>query len=229
MINQNLELQLQSIDKKLDLISEELVVVRRQREELNELKQDLTIIVKDVFNTAIEEFEDIAPFVQTGDFLYLFKKILQNTRNITNVMTKFESALDFFEDAKPVSKGLFNDTLEKLNEFDQKGYFKFIKELTNVADRVVEHFSEEDVKLLGDNIITILETIKSLTQPEMLTALNNAVSIYQNLDPKDAPQYSIWKVMRELNTPEMKKGIGFVITFLKKMTEEHKIKNKYRS
>lgn len=226
MADQNLELQLQSIDKKLDLISEELAVVRRQREELNELKQDLTIIAKDVFNTAIVELEDIAPFVQTGDFLHLLKKILRNTRNITNVMTQFESALDFFADAKPISKDLFNNTLEKLDELDQKGYFQFIKELMNVADRIVEHFSEEDVKLLGDNVITLLETVKSLTQPDMLTALNNAVSIYQNLDPKDAPQYSIWKVMRELNTPEMKKGIGFVITFLKKITAEKEIKNK---
>ncbi len=226
MADQNLELQLQSIDQKLDLISEELAVVRRQREELNELKQDLTIIAKDLFSTAIDEFEDIAPFVQTGDFLHLIKKILQNTRNITNVMTQFESGLDFFADAKPIGKELFNTTLEKLDKLDQKGYFQFIGELMNVADRIVEHFSKEDIKLLGDNIITILETVKGLTQPEMLTALNNAVSIYQNLDPKDAPQYSIWKVMRELNTPEMKKGIGFVITFLKKITEEQKIVNK---
>jgi len=226
MADKNLELQLQTIDKKLDLISEELAVVRRQREELNELKQDLTIITKDLFSTAIDEFEDIAPFVQTGDFLHLLKKILQNTRNITNVMTQFESGLDFFADIKPISKDLFNNTLEKLNDLDQKGYFQFIKELMNVADRVVEHFSDEDVKLLGDNIITILETVKGLTQPEMLTAINNAVGIYQNLDPKDTPQYSIWKVMKELNTPEMKKGIGFVITFLKKITAEQEIQNK---
>ncbi len=226
MTNQNLELQLHSIDKKLDLISEELAIVRRQREELNELKQDLTIIAKDLFSTAIDEFEDIAPFVQTGDFLHLLKKILQNTQNITMVMTKFESGLDFFADAKPVGKELFNDTLGKLNEFDQKGYFQFIKELLNVADRVVDHFPEEDVKLLGDNIITILETVKELTQPEMLTAINNAVGIYKNLDPKDIPQYSIWKVIREINTPEIKRGIGFVITFLKKITAEQEIQNK---
>lgn len=226
MADQNIELQLQSIDQKLNLITEELAVVRRQREELNELKQDLTIIAKDLFSTAIDEFEDIAPFVQTGDFLHLLKKILQNTQNITMVMTKFESGLDFFADAKPVTKELFSTTLEKLDEFDQKGYFQFIKELINVGDRVVEHFSEEDVRLLGDNIITILETVKGLTQPEMLTAINNAVGIYQNLDPKDSPQYSIWKVMRELNTPEMKRGIGFVITFLKNITAEQEIQNK---
>jgi len=226
MTNQNLELQLHSIDKKLDLISKELSVVRRQREELDELKQDLTIIAKDVFNTTIEELDDIAPFVQTGDFLHLLKKILQNVRSITMVMTQFESALDFFEDAKPISKDLFTSTLEKFDELDHKGYFLFIKEFIKIVDRIIEHFSEEDVKLLGDNIITIFETVKSLTQPELLKALNNAVSIYQNMDPINAPQYSIWKVIRELNTPEMKKGIGFVITFLKKMTEEQEIKNK---
>ena len=226
MVDQNLELQLRSIDQKLNLITEELAVVRRQREELNELKQDLTIIAKDLFSTAIDEFEDIAPFVQTGDFLHLLKKILQNTQNITMVMTKFESGLDFFADAKPVTKELFSTTLEKLDEFDQKGYFQFIKELLNVADRIVGHFPEEDVKLLGDNIITILETVKELTQPEMLAAINNAVGIYKNLDPKDIPQYSIWKVMREINTPEIKRGIGFVITFLKKITAEQEIQNK---
>ena len=226
MTTQHLELQLQSIDKKLDLISEELAVVRKQREEFNELKDDLTLIAKDVLSATINEFEDIAPFVQTGDFLHLLKKILQNTKNITNVMIQFESALDFLEDAKPVGKELFNDILEKLNDLDQKGYFQFIKGLINVADRVVEHFSEEDVKLLGDNIITILETVKGLTQPEMLSALNNAVGIYQNLDTTDIPQYSIWRVMRELNTPEMKKGIGFIVTFLKKITSEQDINKK---
>jgi len=226
MADQNIELQLQSIDQKLNLITEELAVVRRQREELNELKQDITIIAKDLFSTAIDEFEDIAPFVQTGDFLHLLKKILQNTQNITMVMTKFESGLDFFADAKPVTKELFSTTLEKLDEFDQKGYFQFIKELLNVTDRVVGHFPEEDVKLLGNNIITILETVKELTQPEMLAAINNTVGIYKNLDPKDIPQYSIWKVMREINTPEIKRGIGFVITFLKKITAEQEIQNK---
>lgn len=226
MTTQHLELQLQSIDKKLDLISEELAVVRKQREEFNELKEDLTLIAKDVLSTTIDEFEDIAPFVQTGDFLHLLKKILRNTINITNVMMQFESALDFLEDAKPVGKELFNDILEKLNDLDQKGYFLFIKELLNVTDNVVEHFTAEDVGLLGDNVIAILETIKSLTQPEMLSALNNAVGIYQNLDTADIPQYSIWKVMRELNTPEMKKGIGFIVTFLKKITSEQDINKK---
>ena len=43
-------------------------------------------------------------------------------------------------------------------------------------------FSPEDVKHLGDNIVTILNTIKNLTQPDMLHAINNAVTVYKNID-----------------------------------------------
>ncbi|NOY05760.1 MAG: DUF1641 domain-containing protein [Chlorobi bacterium] len=219
MNDATIEAQLQAIQRKLDDISEEMAVARRQRQEMQELKDDLTIIARDMFNTAVEELEDIAPFVRTGDFLHLLKKILRNTNNITGAISKLESTLDFIEDARPVGKELFNDALEKLDEFDRKGYFRFLEESLKIFDNVVTHFSVDDVRLLADNIVTILETVKNLTQPEMLEALNNGLNIYQNLNPRDVPEYTMLKALRELHTPEMRRGIGFIISFLKNVTE----------
>jgi uncharacterized protein YjgD (DUF1641 family) len=212
--------QLSDINQKLDLISTELEIVRRKRIEKSELQKDLTIVAKDLFDTTVMEMEDIAPFVNTGDFLHLVKRILRNTQNISLVITKFESLLDFVEDSRPVTKELFNDVLIHLNELDQKGYFIFIKELFGAMDRIVEHFSVDDVRQLSANVTTILETVKNMTQPEMLKAMNNAVTIYKNLDPKDVQEVSVWKLFRELNTPEMKRGIGFGMSFLKSITKE---------
>ena len=212
--------QLSDINQKLDLISTELEIVKRKRIEKSELQKDLTIVAKDLFDTTVMEMEDIAPFVNTGDFLHLVKKILRNTQNISLVITKFESLLDFVEDSRPVTKELFNDVLIHLNELDQKGYFIIIKELFGAMDRIVEHFSVDDVQQLSANVTTILETVKNMTQPEMLKAMNNAVTIYKNLDPKDVQEVSVWKLFRELNTPEMKRGIGFVMSFLKSITKE---------
>jgi len=212
--------QLSDINQKLDLISTELEIVRRKRIEKSELQKDLTIVAKDLFDTTVMEMEDIAPFVNTGDFLHLVKKILRNTQNISLVITKFESLLDFVEDSRPVTKELFNDVLIHLNELDQKGYFIFIKELFGAMDRIVEHFSVDDVRQLSANATTILETVKNMTQPEMLKAMNNAVTIYKNLDSKDVQEVSVWTLFRELNTPEMKRGIGFVMSFLKSITKE---------
>lgn len=85
----------------------------------------------------------------------------------------------------------------------------------------------EDVRLLADNIVIIMDTMKNLTQPDMLNAMNNAVNIFKGLDPTNVPEYSVWKMIREMNSPEMKRGMGFIITFLKNLTPiENKVNNK---
>ncbi len=214
----DLQQQLAQIQSQQALILEELAIARRHRREMEELKEDLTGIAKDVFHTAVIELDDVAPFVQTGDFLKLVKKIIRNIHNINEVIHKFESLLDFFEDGKPIGKDLFQDLLYRLDELDRKGYFEFIAELFRVADNVVTHFGVEDVKLLGENIVSILETVKNLSQPDMLHSINNAVSIYKDLDTQQIEEYTIWRALKELRTPEMKKGIGFIMTFLKNLS-----------
>ncbi|MDX1702190.1 MAG: hypothetical protein R3250_16305, partial [Melioribacteraceae bacterium] len=111
------------------------------------------------------------------------------------------------------------DVMNKLDEYDRKGYFQFLKELENVAENVVTSFSVDDVKALGDNIVTILQTIKELTQPDMLLALNNAVTVYKNLNIKVEEDVSYFSLLRKLNTPEMKKGLDFGIRFLQSLAE----------
>ena len=86
-------------------------------------------------------------------------------------------------------------------------------------DNIVGHFTVEDVRALSDNAVVILETVKNLTQPDMLKAINNAVMIYKNLDMENVEEYSLFKAMMEFRKPEMKRGIGFMITFLKRLSE----------
>jgi uncharacterized protein YjgD (DUF1641 family) len=61
-----------------------------------------------------------------------------------------------------------------------------------------------------------------MTQPDVLEAMNNAVKVYKSIDTENIQEYSIWKAMKELRSPEMKKGLGFMITFLKNLVQEEK-------
>ncbi len=207
--------QLSDIQAKLDMITAEMEIQKRQRQELQELKADLSLIAKDVFNTAVVELEDVAPFVNTGDFLFLVKKLIRNTNTIIGMMEKMESAVDFFQDAGPIGRSLFHDALVKMDDLDRRGYFEFFAELVQVLDNVVQHFSVEDVELLADNVVTILETIKDLTQPDMLKAINNAVQVYRHIDLEHVKDISVFGALREMNSPEVKRGIGFLMTFIK--------------
>jgi len=131
-----------------------------------------------------------------------------------------ESVNDLAKDVSPILHQMGLDGIHMMNEFEQKGYFEFMKETMNIFDNVVAHFSAEDVKLLADNVVTILETVKNLTQPDMLKAINSGLIVYKSIEIEDVEEYSMWKAIRAMNSKEMKRGIGFMITFLQNIAKE---------
>jgi hypothetical protein len=171
MEEQNIQSQIDSINKKLDIILAEIELQSRHRREMEDLKDDLMRVGKDVYDSALIEFEEVHDQLKTGDIFYLFKKLLRNINNITKTFEQLENFKGFIQDFSPVSRELFLDFMNKLNEFDKKGYFEFLREISKISDNIVTSFSAEDVKNLGNNVVTILNTVKSLTQPDMLHAM----------------------------------------------------------
>ena len=217
MNNIELEKRLDDINRKLDVLTAQMAQAERSRREWQELKDDLSRIGAEVFQTAVTELDEISHHFDAGDLLHLLKKLLRNTRNLSKLLDQMESAADFVMDAAPLGKQAFLELLNTLNELERKGYFAFFKELLHVGDRIVTTFSVEDVKALGENITTILMTIKSLTQPDMLTAVNNAVMVYKNLDIHVDEKISYWDLLKDARTPEMKRSLAFGIQLLKNL------------
>lgn len=210
--------RLDALDRKLDRVLEEVEEVRRFRREIDELKEDLTRVGREVMSSTITELEDVAPFVRTGDFADLAKRLVRNTNSLTELLVQLEGARDFLQDATPLARQLMSDSLEQLDRMDRKGYFAMGRELARALDQVVGEFTVEDVRLLGDNLTVILRTVKNLTQPEMLQAINNAVEIYKKVDFDTIEEFSFWKAFREVNKPEMRRGLGFLIVFLRNLS-----------
>jgi uncharacterized protein YjgD (DUF1641 family) len=220
METQNIQSQIDDINRKLDIILGEIELQSRHRREMDDLKDDLMRVGKDVYDTAVLELEEVSDQLQTGDMLHLGKKLLRNVRNITKTFEQLENIKDFINDASPITRELFIDFMNKLDEFDRKGYFQFLKELSNVMDNVVVSFSADDVKHLAENIVTIMNTVKNLTQPDMLKAVNNALTVYKNLDVDLAEKITLFGLIREINKPEVKKGLAFALKFLENLGKQ---------
>ncbi len=218
MDNNKIEAQLNEINKKLDLLTEQAAITARRQREFEEFKDDLQRIGTDIIQTAVVELDEVANHFDASDLLHLVKKVLRNVRNISKMFDQLESANDFIKDFAPSGKVAFLELLSTFDEMDRKGYFEFIKESGKIVDKVVTSFSVEDIRLLGDNIVSIMNTVKSLTQPDMLAAMNNAVSIYKNLDFEIDEKVSYLKLFKEAKTPEMRRGIAYGIQFLKKLS-----------
>ncbi len=226
MADKIMQEQIDQLNQKVDLILEYVNQQRLKSEAIEDLISDVSIVGKDVYDTAVAELENQAVELDPAEIKTLGIRLLKNVRNFNEVIGMMESVSDFMKDAGPIANEMIIDFTRKLHEFEVKGYFEFIAEIGTVMDNIVTHFSREDIKQLADNIVTILETVKSLTQPEMLNSVNNAVRIYGSLEMDSVPEYSIWKLIREMNKPEMKRALGFAVSFMKNLSQIQEDTNK---
>jgi len=226
MADKIMQEQIDQLNQKVDLILEYVNQQRLKSEAIEDLISDVSIVGKDVYDTAVAELENQAVELDPAEIKTLGIRLLKNVRNFNEVIGMMESVSDFMKDAGPIANEMIIDFTRKLHEFEVKGYFEFIAEIGTVMDNIVTHFSREDIKQLADNIVTILETVKSLTQPEMLKSVNNAVRIYGSLEMDSVPDYSVWKLMREMNKPEMKRALGFAVSFMKNLSQLQEDTNK---
>lgn len=215
-----LQAQINDINTKLDLVLEELAIQKQKRQAFEDLATDLNLIGNDLFKSTVNELDQAGIELDTDELKSLFFRLLRNAGTLNELLQLAESLVDLSRDAGPILTQMGLDGIHKMHELEKKGYFEFLKELTGIADNIIQHFTPEDVKLLSENIVTILETVKNLTQPEMLGALNNAINVFQKIEVDEIEEYTLWKAFRELRTPEGRKGIGFIMTFLKNITQQ---------
>jgi uncharacterized protein YjgD (DUF1641 family) len=213
----DMQARLDSIQNQLSYITQEMEAQRRRRIELEELKDDLNRITGEVFHAAVTELEEVAQHVDSNDILFLLKKLLRNTRHLTRLIDRMEGMADFARDVSPITKELFQEIMTTLDTMDRKHYFEFFSEFIKIADTVVTSFSAEDVRQLRENVTLMLSTVKNITQPEMLATVNNALGFYKKMDIAVDDKIGYWKIIKELRDPETRRGIAYMIRFLKNM------------
>ena len=219
----NLEQRIDALDKKMDLILEYVHRQKRNSNMVEDLVSDLSIVGKDAYDSTVKELDKRQVVLEPSELTDLAVSLLRNIGNIKTVLETLEMAVDLGKDVGPIANEMIIDFTKQMNEFEQKGYFKFFKEFGPIIDNIVTGFSPEDLKGLADNIVSILNTVKEMTQPEVLGTMQNAIKAFNSMETETVPSYSVWKLMREMNSPEMKKALGYGITFMKNVSKDVKV------
>lgn len=209
------------LNRKMDLLSaqvqfltEQAQAAERQRAERAELMRDLTPIVNDAYRLTVEQLEEVEQYVDLNDLLRLLKRLLRNGRNFDKLLDQIESALDLVETVGPLSDEAFGKAVDTLEQMERKGYFLFARGGMQIVDNIVTSFGEEDVRLLGDNVVLILRTIKEMTQPEVMNFVRNTVEIIDR--EKDQPvQTSLVALWRQLQDPNVRRGLAISMRVLR--------------
>ena len=206
-----------ALTAQVTFLAEEARLEQRRRQEWDELKGDLTPVMGEMYRLTVQQLDEVEGYVQLEDMIRLLKRLMRNTRNFEELLDQLEGMVDLGREVGGLSDSMFMLLMSRLDEMERKGYFTFLQGGMEIADQVVTNFSEEDVKQLGENIVLILQTMKDLTQPEIMQLLSTTATVMREDDvPEDV---SMFYIMRQMRAPEVKRGLARTLNVLKTFSE----------
>ena len=157
----------------------------------------------------------------TADLAATLSEINRKLDTVVEVTEDLGRQLESFEDLRedfvPIAHEGMLIAYRKLHELEQAGVIDFLKESSGVLHTIATSFSQEDVKALGDNVVHILHTVRSLTQPEVLELADKAAGAL-----KEAPAEPLGRIglLRSFRDPEVRKGLTMLLTVLRELGGE---------
>jgi uncharacterized protein YjgD (DUF1641 family) len=183
MSDKNMQEQINELNRKLDLVLEHIEQQNRNREEFDDLVSDLSIVAKDAFHQTVVTLDKAQVDLDHSGVPMLLIKLLQNIDTFYEMLEMLESAKDFMKDLSPILHQMGLDAVNKMNEFEQKGYFDIVKNLTQpdviaALSRTSKAIAEikMDDKLDNKSLFGIL---KQLNSPDVRKSMSYALRLLQ--------------------------------------------------
>jgi len=216
--------KIDSLTEQVALLTANAAIQQKRQQSFDELKDDMIPMANHMIKLSIDELAEIGDEFQIEDLFFLLKRMMRNTNLIMDMFDRLEAVMGIGDEAAILGTQVFNHTVHQLNQLEQDGFFNFAREGWNIMERIVTEFSQEDVRSLGDNIVIILNTVRNMTQPEIMSIANQAVGAIQE-DIPDTEKISPWALIRELSNPKVRRGMVRMINLLKALDDQANLKN----
>jgi uncharacterized protein YjgD (DUF1641 family) len=211
-----LEAKIDALADQVSFLAEAARDAGVRRAQWDELRSDLTPVVGEAFQMVSSELDDVRRFVQPSDLWRLGKKVARNAENIEKLFDQIEGLSDLASEVAPLGRDVFLAMMTRLDEMERKGYFAFASSAAGVLDRVVTSFSQEDVDQLGDNIVLILNTVKEMTQPEVMQLLQRTA---HGVRAAEVEEIGLLRLMWRMRNPAVRRGLSRMLTVLESFAD----------
>lgn len=134
---------------------------------------------------------------------------------LTEIAERQRKTDELIEEMTPIARLALSSAITRFDEFEKKGYFALAREAAYVAQRVVETYKPDDVRAFGDAIVGILDTVRTMTQPEVLSVLGEATEVLAHAD--DAEPLGLVGMVRATRQEQVQKGMAVMLELLKKL------------
>ncbi len=213
--------QIERMSAQLDIVVAETLAQRQAREKWVELGDTLVPVTRGAMDMATRELDDLSDEVTADDLVRFARTAARSMPKIEALMAQLDSLSELLHTLNSLSGAAMGKATEVLAVADEKGYFAFAREGSKIADRVVTEFSEEDVQALGDNVVTILNAVKEMTQPEVMGLVQRTAISVQDVEETHMEPPSMFALLKSMRDPQTRRGLARVMAMLHTVGEEH--------
>ena len=218
--------QLEELNRKLDALTSQVAFLTEQAREAQlarEARQDLLEtampVARQAMDLASNHLEEVQDYLDPADLVRLLKKVIQHLPQLELLLDQLDSVMDLIDVAGPIGREVVDKVSAVSEDLDNKGVFGFARGGIRLLDNIVTHFTEEDVNRLGDNIVLILNTVKDMTQPDIMNFVRNTLLVAEQEVQKPV-ETSLLSLMRQMRDPAVRRGLALTMRVLHVVGEQ---------
>jgi uncharacterized protein YjgD (DUF1641 family) len=218
-VTPTIEDRLDQMALQLEVLTSEAMRQRAARERWSELTEVMTPIASQAMNTLAGELDDLD--LSIDDVTRFARTLATTLPTLERLVSQLTPITELVEVITPMAKPVMASATDRLATLDERGYFDIGRSGLGIIDRVVTSFTDEDVEALGDNIVLILQTVREMTQPEVMQMLQRTFTTVQDgehVEPTEPP--GAFALLKEMRQPEVRRGLSKALNMLRSLGEE---------
>ena len=219
-----LEAKIDAMTEQMAVLSTEAELRARKREAFDDLTGDLARVSEGAMVVATRELESLSDTVDLADTVRLLRRLAEIAPTLDRALAGLGQLAEFVDDAAPLATDVMALATDRLGDAERKGYFALAGAAAGVADRVVTSFDQDDLDRFGENVVAMLETVREITQPEMLSFLGRMIGALRaeqtavELESTDAP--SLFALARQVRDPDVRRGMARALHTLREVSAQ---------
>ncbi len=230
-LDAGVEQRLDRLSAQVDELVTEMRRQRESREQWAELTHELAPVTRDAMDLASRELADLSRDVTIEDAAEFLRTAARSLPKLRAMLQQLDSLSELGAEVTSLAGAGVAKVSDTLADAERKGYFTFARHGAEMVEEVVTSFSEDDVVALKQNLVLILNTVKELTQPEVMTLLNRTglslQSISDDVGTEPPSTFALlteppstFALLKQMRDPQVRRGLGRTLALLRTVGEE---------
>ncbi len=219
-MNDSMQTQINELNSKMDEVLSYISEQRARSMATDDLVSDLSIVGKDMYDTAVLELDKQQVDIEPDEVKKLLIKFLRNIDTFTQLLDSLESVTDLLQDASPLVTEAIIDFSKYLQKLNERGLFEVSGALLKSFTSVLEKADPDAIRKLGENGDLMASIGRKLTDRELLEQTDNMLSALAETSKQEIKPASPMKLLFGSNRKEMKKATGFLLQFMNNMNQK---------